>query len=111
MRTTQIQSERESNENPLTPRKPQQTIRRQGIRVLVGAHKEHQRRLCDERSCNPGTSIQRGAEDGGRIMNRQPIRWNRDALEALQETALGVLILVVMPLSALVIAASIGSMQ
>ena len=44
-------------------------------------------------------------------MNRQPIRWNRDALEALQETALGVLILVVMPLSALVIAASIGSMQ
>jgi len=44
-------------------------------------------------------------------MSREPIRWNRAALDALQETALGVLILVVMPLSALVIAAAIGSMQ
>lgn len=44
-------------------------------------------------------------------MSRQPIRWNQDALEWLRETAIGVLILVVMPLSTLVIAAAIGSMQ
>ncbi|MDQ0100491.1 hypothetical protein J2T10_000110 [Paenarthrobacter nicotinovorans] len=44
-------------------------------------------------------------------MSRQPIRWNRDALEALQETALGILILVGLPLSTIVIAAALGGAQ
>jgi len=44
-------------------------------------------------------------------MSREPIRWNRDALESLKETALGVLILVVLPLSTLPIAAALGSIQ
>lgn len=44
-------------------------------------------------------------------MSREPIRWNRDALEALQETVLGILILVCFPISTIVIAAAIGSIQ
>jgi hypothetical protein len=44
-------------------------------------------------------------------MSRQPIRWNRDALESLRETALGILILIVLPLSTIVIAATIGGAQ
>ncbi len=44
-------------------------------------------------------------------MSREPIRWNQEALEWLRETVIGVLVLVVMPASAVVIAAAIGSMQ
>lgn len=44
-------------------------------------------------------------------MTRQPIRWNHDAIASLQETALGVLILVILPLSVIPIAAAIGSIQ
>lgn len=44
-------------------------------------------------------------------MRRQPIRWNRDALEALQETALGILILICFPLFTIVIAAALGGAQ
>jgi hypothetical protein len=44
-------------------------------------------------------------------MSRQPIRWNRDALESLRETALGILILVVLPLSTLPIAAALGTLN
>lgn len=44
-------------------------------------------------------------------MTRQPIRWNRDALESLRESALGVLVLIGLPLSTIVIAATIGGMR
>ncbi|MFJ4288014.1 hypothetical protein ACIPY0_20425 [Paenarthrobacter nicotinovorans] len=44
-------------------------------------------------------------------MTRQPIRWNQEAIDGLKETALGVLILVAMPLSVIPIAAAIGSIQ
>lgn len=44
-------------------------------------------------------------------MSREPIRWNRDALESVRETLLGVLILVGLPLSTIVIAAAIGNLQ
>jgi len=41
-------------------------------------------------------------------MTRQPINWNRDALESVRETVVGVLILVGLPASTIVIAAIIG---
>jgi len=41
-------------------------------------------------------------------MTRQPINWNRDALESVRETIVGVLILVGLPASTIVIAAIIG---
>ena len=44
-------------------------------------------------------------------MSRELIRWNRDALESLRETLVGILILVILPASTIVIAATIGSLQ
>ena len=44
-------------------------------------------------------------------MSRQPIRWNRDALDTIRETLTGILILVVFPISTIVIAATIGGAQ
>ena len=44
-------------------------------------------------------------------MSREPIRWNQEAIEWLKETALGVLILICFPVSTVVIAAAIGSIQ
>jgi len=41
-------------------------------------------------------------------MTRQPIKWNRDALESIRETLVGVLILIGLPASTIVIAAAIG---
>lgn len=44
-------------------------------------------------------------------MTRQPIRWNQEAIEWVRETMLGVLVLVIFPISTLAIAAAIGSIQ
>lgn len=43
-------------------------------------------------------------------MSREPIRWNRDALDSLKETALGVLVLVVLPLSTIPVARGIAAL-
>ena len=43
-------------------------------------------------------------------MSREPIRWNRDALDSLKETALGVLVLVVLPLSTIPAAHAIAEL-